>query len=535
MNEWWQNAVVYQIYPLSFKDSDGNGKGDIPGIISKLDYIKELGADVIWLSPVYASPMDDNGYDISDYRAINPLFGTMDDMDRLIAEAKARGLKIMMDLVINHTSDEHEWFVKSRDKNSPYRDYYFWREGKGGKEPNNWGGFFGGKVWEKDERSGEYYLHLFSEKQPDLNYKNPKVLEEIENIMRFWLDKGIAGFRCDVINIIWKKTLQNGKPAMALCGSEHYLTNEGTHNILHALHEDVLKNYDCFTVGETVFVDTAQANELTSAQRGELSMVFQFEQQNADQVFVKWFRKKFKPKQFFETIAKWQTEVPWNANYLENHDQPRSVSRYCSDESYRDMCAKMLAVMLFTLRGTPYIYQGEELGMRNFDFTLMDDIRDVESENIYALAKKLHIPEGYRKRMIREVSRDNARTPMQWNGRRNAGFSEGEAWIKVNGNHTTINAEAELSDENSVLNFYKEMIALRKTSPVLREGSFRKIHISNTAFVYERELDGEKLMVALNFSGKTVKVNVTGETVISNYGGKKFDGELKPWQGVIIK
>ncbi len=535
MNKWWQNAVVYQIYPLSFKDTNGDGTGDIPGIIEKLDYLKDLGIDVIWLSPVYSSPMDDNGYDISDYRSINPLFGTMEDMERLIYEAGKLDIKIIMDLVINHTSDEHEWFIKSRDKDSPYRDYYFWSEGKDGKEPNNWSGFFAQKAWEKDEKSGEYYMHLFSKKQPDLNYYNPKVIEEIEDIMRFWLDKGIAGFRCDVINVIWKQSLENGKSALALCGSEHYLTNEGTHKLLHKIYEDVLKHYDCFTVGETVLVTPKQAKELCENERGELNMVFQFEQMDADQRYVKWFRKKFNKRQFFEIITKWQTSINWNANYLENHDQPRSVSRYCPNEAYRNACAKMLCVMLLTLRGTPFIYQGEELGMRNFDFKLMDDIRDVESKNVYDFATKLHFPKDYKLKMIREVSRDNARTPMQWTNEEYAGFSTNKPWIKLNANYRTLNALAQKENEESTLSFYKKMIALRKSCDILREGSFKKVLYTNDVFIYERSLNAKTLTIALNFTSKPVNINKTGEVLISSLNEKTFDGTLKAWQGVVLK
>ena len=534
LDRWWQDAVVYQIYPRSFKDSNGDGIGDIPGIISKLDYIKDLGVNVIWLSPVYKSPNDDNGYDISDYRDINPEFGTMEDMERLIAEAGRRGIRIIMDLVINHTSDEHPWFVKSRQGHPEYRDYYYWRKGKNGGPPNNWTGFFGGSAWEKDEQTGEWYLHLFSKKQPDLNYHNPRVLEEVKDIMRFWLDKGIAGFRCDVINIIYKTSLEDGKSRLILKGIEHYLSQEGNHKILRTLREEVLSKYDCFTVGETVFVTPSMARDLCGADRGELDMVFSFEHMETDQFIVKWFKRRFRPKRFFRVISKWQRELDWNANYLENHDQPRSVSRFGDDGRFWEKSAKMLAMLLLTLRGTPYIYQGQEIGMTNFDFVSMQDIRDVESHNIYKIACDLHFPKWFRWSLIKRTSRDNARTPMQWDTGEHGGFTDGSPWINANHNYTRINVADQKNDPNSVLSFYKDLIRLRSASPVLRKGTFKPLKIGRKVFIYEREYLGRKLKVILNFSPRTRKIDMQGNVLISNYKRGVLDGKIYPWEGVII-
>lgn len=546
MAKWWQDRVVYQIYPRSFQDSNGDGIGDIPGIIMHLDELKDLGIGIIWLSPVYPSPNADNGYDISDYCDIHPEYGTMADMDRLIEEAAKRDIKIIMDLVINHTSDEHPWFQQSRDKNSPYRDYYIWRPSEKGRLPNNWTSFFGEDCWEYDEKSGEYYLHLFAKKQPDLNWHNPKVLAEIKNIMRFWLDKGIAGFRCDVINILYKTTLDDGVKKLALTGSEHYLTQEGTHEILRTLRREVLENYDCFTVGETVFVTPDTARELCDESRRELDMVFSFEHMGTDQFLVKWFKRRFHAGRFAAAIAKWQKALSWNANYLENHDQPRSVSRFGDDSRYWAQSAKLLCTLLLTLRGTPFIYQGQEIGMTNFDFTGMNQIQDVESHNIYRLAKRLHFPPGLRWRMIKASSRDNARTPMQWDDSPNAGFTTGKPWLGINRNYIHINMASQLNDPASVRSFFKSMIALRAGSEVLKYGSFEPIVIRKHLFIYKRELNGESLTVLLNFSGSTQKVSLnrnegsahdlfSRNIILSNCDREAFDGLINPYEALILR
>lgn len=535
MSKWWQQRVVYQIYPRSFQDSNGDGIGDIPGIIQRLDYLHNLGVGVLWLSPVYPSPNADNGYDISDYKGIHPDFGTMADMERLIDEAGKRDIRIIMDLVINHTSDEHPWFRQSRDKNSPYRDYYIWRPGKNGKAPNNWTSFFAEDCWERDEKSGEYYLHLFAKKQPDLNWHNPKVMQEVQDILRFWLDKGIAGFRCDVINILYKTSLADGKKRLALTGCEHYLSQEGTHEILRTLRSEVLSHYDCFTVGETVFVTPKTAYDLCDPSRGELDMVFAFEHMETDQWFVKWFKRKFNAERFGKTIAKWQTALDWNANYLENHDQPRSVSRFGDEGAYWAQSAKLLCTLLLTLRGTPYIYQGQEIGMTNFDFTSMEQVQDVESHNIDRMARRLHIPAWYRWRMMQTCSRDNARTPMQWDPQGGAGFTSGRPWLGINQNHTRINASSQMDDTDSILNYYKKMIALRAGSDILLEGNFTLLAATKTLFAYRRALDGRPLTVLLNFSSKKVTSNFTGNILLSSYGRAQYDGTLQPYEAVILQ
>lgn len=534
MKSWWRDRVAYQIYPRSFQDTDGNGIGDLRGIIKRLPYLKELGIGILWLSPVYRSPNDDNGYDISDYRSIHPDFGTMSEMDKLLQLAEKLDIKVIMDLVINHTSDEHEWFKESRNPDSPYRDYYIWRPGKNGKKPNNWTSFFAEDCWEFDERSGEYFLHLFSKKQPDLNYRNPKVIEEVKDIMRFWLEKGVAGFRCDVINVIWKESLANGRKRFILTGREHYLTNDGTHEILRELRRDVLSQFDCFTVGETVMVTPKSAFDLSDTSRGELDMLFSFEHMDTDSIIVKWFKKRFKPQKFCEVIAKWQTALEWNANYFENHDQPRSVSRFGDDQNFHDESARMLCVLLLSLRGTPFIYQGQEIGMTDFDFTSMDQIRDVESLNVYRLATRLHIPKSYRWKMILRSGRDNARTPMQWSAGKNAGFSTGTPWLGINGNHTKINVEAQDKDPNSVLAFYRKMIRLRNHNKLLRSGAFRSVEISRKLFVFERIHDKEKITVVINFSGNPGRYNASGKLLLSTYERIDYDGSLAPYEAVLL-
>ena len=534
MKTWWRDRVAYQIYPRSFQDTDGNGIGDLRGIIKRLHYLKELGIGMIWLSPVYRSPNDDNGYDISDYRSIHPDFGTMEEMDKLLELAQKLDIKIIMDLVINHTSDEHEWFKQSRDPESPYRDYYIWRPGKDGKKPNNWTSFFAEDCWEYDERSDKYFLHLFSKKQPDLNYRNPKVIEEIKDIMRFWLEKGVSGFRCDVINIIFKDSLEDGRKRFILTGQEHYLTCEGTHGILRELRRDVLSQFDCFTVGETVMVTPKTAFDLSDPSRGELDMLFSFEHMDTDSIIVKWFKKRFKPKKFCEVIAKWQNALDWNANYFENHDQPRSVSRFGDDKNFHAESAKMLCALLLCLRGTPFIYQGQEIGMTNFDFRSMDQIRDVESLNVYRLATRLHIPKSYRWKMILRSGRDNARTPMQWSAGKNAGFTGGTPWLDINGNHTKINVEAQENDPNSVLGFYRKMIRFRNRSPLLKSGGFRSVEISRRLFVFERFNNKEKITIVINFSGKPGRYNASGKLLLSTYERSDYDGTLGPYEAVLV-
>ncbi len=533
---WWRDRVVYQIYPRSFQDTNGDGVGDLPGILRRLDDLKALGVGILWLSPVYASPGVDNGYDISDYRAVDPAFGTLEDMDRLIAEAEKRDIKIVMDLVINHTSDQHEWFKKSCAGDPKYKDYYIWRPEKpNGAPPNNWTTFFAEDAWEWNEARGEYYLHLFAKQQPDLNYNNPAVLEEVKDILRFWLDRGVAGFRCDVINVLYKTSLDNGRWRPALRGMEHYLQQEGNHEILRTLRREVLDKYDCFTVGETVLVTPQQARELCGEGREELDMVFTFEQHDADQILLKWFPKRFNARRFFRILSRWQNELAWNANYFENHDQPRSVSRYGDEGKYRAASAKLLGLLLLSLRGTPFIYQGEEIGMSNFDFASMTEVQDVESKNVWRLMEKLGFPAALRWSIIRKKSRDNARTPYQWSDGKNAGFTEGTPWLGVNANYTSVNFEAQRDDPLSIWNFYREMIAFRAGSAVLRLGTFKPLETTRHIFAFERALEGQTLTVVVNLSGRNTEVRYRGGVAISNTGRRIFNGTLFPYEAVILE
>ena len=532
-----QHSTVYQIYPRSFCDSDGDGVGDIKGIISKLDYIASLGVDVIWLSPVYKSPNDDNGYDISDYKDIQPEFGTMEDFDTLVAEAKRRGISIIMDLVINHTSDEHEWFERAKAGEQKYKDYYVIKKGKGGKLPNNWGNFFAECPWEPfgDPKNEEYYLHLFSKKQPDLNWYNPEVYREVCDVMRFWLDKGVLGFRCDVINVIFKQSFEDGKKSLALTGKEHYLSTDGCHNILAALRRDVLSHYDTLTVGETVMVDLKEAADLTLPERGELDMVFAFEHMECDQIGVKWFKTKFKPKKLMGILTKWQEGLPWNSCYFENHDQPRSVTRFTKGGEFRAVGSKMLLGLLFSLRGTTYVYQGQEIGMTNGAFNSLDEIMDIESHNVDKMAKKLGILNPWRWKLIKTTSRDNARTPMQWNGGKNAGFTSGKPWLKLHPNYTEVNVENDIKNDEGVIAFFKAVNAYKKSSEVMKEGSFKELHRGKSVYVFERELDGKKLTAFCNFSTKksSYPLHVEGERVLCNYSGE--DRKLRPYEFVLIE
>ncbi|MBQ8081835.1 MAG: alpha-glucosidase, partial [Clostridia bacterium] len=483
---WWKEAVVYQIYPRSFADSNGDGIGDLNGITEHLDYLKELGVDVIWVSPVYASPNDDNGYDISDYRAIMTEFGTMEDFDRLLDGVHGRGMKLVMDLVANHTSDEHLWFIESRkSKDNPYRDYYIWRDGKDGGAPNNWGSCFSGPAWEKDELTGQYYLHLFSKKQPDLNWANPKVRDEIFDMMTWWCDKGVDGFRMDVICMIGKENYDDGAKADgALFGSfgpacQH---TETTHRYIREMRHRVLDRYDLFTVGEAGG-NTAQALQYMGKDRGELSMVFSFEHTDGlnDGTFLgKWDDHQVTLPEFRKVMNRWQLDIQgkgWNALHLGNHDIPRQVSFFGNDSPlFWARSAKMLATLLHMMRGTPYVYQGEELGMTNIYFKHLSDYRDVEVFNAWRQWVDSGLVDGEDMlRYFARRARDNARTPMQWSRAENAGFTTGTPWIAVNPNYPYINAEDERRDENSVLRYYQQLIALRKQYDVIVYGDFEPL------------------------------------------------------------
>ncbi|GHU89604.1 alpha-amylase [Clostridia bacterium] len=529
--EWWKERVVYQIYPRSFMDSNGDGIGDIRGIISRLDYLRDLGVGVIWLSPVYKSPDADNGYDISDYCSVDPKFGTMGDMDALFAEAEKRDIKIIMDLVINHTSDEHEWFAKSRLNHPTYRDYYIWSD-----KPNNWDTFFMEDAWTFDEVRGQYYLHLFHKKQPDLNYKNPKVLQEIKQVLRFWLDKGAAGFRCDVINVLYKNDLKDAKQRLVLTGLEKYKTTEGCHQILRELRT-VLDEYDCFTVGETVMVDLPEAKSLCDAERRELNMIFHFDHLEVDRRVAKYIPKRFKASKLLRILEKWQRGLEWDAVYFENHDQPRIVSHY-GDTSTLELwkrSAKLLATLEFTLSGTPFVYQGQEIGMTNFDFTSIEQLNDVESRNMDKMLRDMRIPKKLRWKWISEASRDNARTPMQWDASENAGFTSGTPWLGVNSNYKTINYEAQRDNLDSVLTYYKKMIKLRSGSDVLKYGEFIPALADDRVMAYVKKRGDDLIGVVLNFSNTSVKARIDGEIVISNTDRYKLNGTLLPYEAIVVR
>jgi len=528
MREFWKESVVYQIYPRSFCDSNGDGIGDIQGIISKLDILKDLGVDILWLSPVYQSPNLDFGYDVSDYLSINPEYGTMDDMDQLLYECQKRDIKIIMDLVINHTSDQHSWFIKSKQNDPLYRDYYIWKD-----MPNNWSGFFSGTTWEKYEDA--YYLHLFLKEQPDLNWHNPKVLEEIKEIMHFWLKKGIAGFRCDVINIIYKTSLADGKKSIALTGKEHYHSQEGCHEILRILRRDVMNHYEAFTVGETVLVTIDQANDLIHPSREELNMVFSFEHMETDQINNKWFKTKFKPQKLIETLIKWQKGAYWNANYLENHDQPRSVSRFGNDQKYHHESATALISMLLTLKGTPFIYQGQEIGMKNGIFETMDDYKDPETHRIEALMRKLHFPKKLRTSLIHKTSRDHARMPIPWT--KDGGFSDSKPWIQMNALMGEINIDRQMKDDNSIWHHTKKLIAIKKANPTLSYGIFDVKYHKKGLFIYERVLENDAIDIIINLTGKTKPnvIKLSGEILWSNQPFTLNQKNINPYHAVIIK
>ena len=550
--KWWKEAVVYQIYPRSFMDSNGDGIGDLNGITSRLDYLKDLGVDVIWLSPVYQSPNDDNGYDISDYRAIMQEFGTMEDFDRMLSEMHKRGIRLVMDLVVNHTSDEHKWFVESRkSKDNPYRDYYIWRDAKEGKEPNNWGSCFSGSAWKYDPQTEMYYLHLFSKKQPDLNWENEKVRQEVYDMMTFWCEKGIDGFRMDVISMISKdQTFPDGEMNNSLYGDfgPYCVHGPRVHEFLQEMNREVLSRYDIMTVGETSGVTIEEAQKYAGEAGKELNMVFQFEHvDNGSGDYGKWTTEKYDFKEFKRIMIKWQEELQgkaWNSLFLGNHDQPRSVSRFGNDNpAYRETSAKMLATCLHMMQGTPYVYQGEELGMTNVYFDKLEDYRDIESINFFTELTEagLMTPE-YMMKCLMLRSRDNARTPMQWDDSAQAGFTDGESWIKVNPNYKEINAAQQLEDPNSIFHYYQKLISLRKEKDIIVYGEFEPLYRDDEQiFAYTRKLDQEKLLTVCNFSERNAEMEIPeefkgAECLITNLDRTVFEGKivLKPYEAFVL-
>jgi len=545
---WWKNAVVYQIYPRSFADSDADGIGDLPGIESRLDHLAALGVDVLWLSPIYRSPQDDNGYDISDYHDIDPVFGTLSDFDRLLAAVHARGMKLVMDLVVNHTSDEHPWFVESRSsRDNPKRDWYWWREGRAGQPPNNWGSIFSGSAWQYDEVTDAYYLHLFTRKQPDLNWENPQVRQAVYTMMNWWLDRGVDGFRMDVINMISKHhDLPDAHvPPGGLYGDggPYYRNGPRLHEFLQEMDQAVFahRSGEYLTVGETPGVSVEQARDLTDPAVRELDMVFQFEHMELDHGLTKWDHRPVRLQDLKENLSKWQyglAEVGWNSLYWNNHDQPRIVSRYGDDARFRRESATALATVLHLQKGTPYVYQGEELGMADFPFTSIDQFRDVESLNHYREAvEHLGLPTEDVMAGLRPVSRDNARTPMQWDAGPAAGFTTGRPWIAVNPDHTDVNAAAQRADPDSVFHYYRRLIALRHADPVVQSGAYELLLADHPQiYAFTRALGGQRLLVVVNCSGEPAAcpLGMTGEIVIANLR-PPHGARLRPWEARVYR
>ena len=553
---WWKESVVYQIYPRSFCDSNGDGIGDLNGITGKLDYLKELGIDVIWLSPVYKSPNDDNGYDISDYQAIMDEFGTMEDFDRMLATAHEKGIKIMMDLVVNHTSDEHKWFIESRKStDNPYRDYYIWRPAKeDGSLPNNWGSCFSGPAWEYDKTTDMYFLHLFSKKQPDLNWDNPAVRQDVFDMMNWWLKKGVDGFRMDVISLISKEPgLPDKEPGINGYATFNVSANgPHVHEYLQEMRQKALNNADTITVGECSGVTLEEAKKYARSDEKELNMVFQFEHMDvdSDEKAGKWTTRKMDLRNLKKILTRWQKglqDIAWNSLYWENHDQPRSVSRFGNDsDEYREISAKMLATCIHMMQGTPYVYQGEELGMTNCPSNTLENFRDLESINAFhELTEQGKMTEEEMMAAIGYKGRDNARTPMQWDDSANAGFSGADAtpWIMVNPNYTKINAKDQVSREDSVFKYYQKLIKLRHESDLIVYGTYDLIlDDDKDIYAYIRTLGDEKLIVYCNFSENTREVELPeeftdGKILISNYNDAKVSEKitLRPYEAIVIQ
>jgi oligo-1,6-glucosidase len=544
--KWWKESVIYQIYPRSFMDSNGDGIGDLEGIISKLDYLADLGIDIVWICPFFDSPNDDNGYDVRDYYAIGKEFGDMPTFDRLLEEMHKRGIKLMVDLVLNHTSDEHEWFVQSRSsKDNPYRDYYFWEKGENGESPTNWPSFFAGNVWEYDKETEEYYLHIFSKKQPDLNWENPKVRAEMAKIVNYWIDKGVDGFRLDVIPLISKRMpfQSTDLPRFNDIVQEVYSNGPKVHEYIREIAEKSFSRADVVTVGEGPGITTETGPLYVNDDRGELNMIF-----HLDHMFLGYGQEgRFDPVPYDlvdikSIVSKWDRamgEKGWISIFMDNHDFPRMVSRFGNDKKYRRESAKLLATMILTLRGTPCIYQGSEIAMANVEYDSIEDFDDVETKNFYRQMKEQGISDEEFRRLANTYGRDNARTPMQWSAKKNAGFTTGHPWLKVNPDHKEWNAEAALKDSDSVFYFYQKLIAFRKQNPVFAYGGYEDlVPDDDKLFIYRRWLDGVQFLVMLNFSDETqqyqfdipIKVIAT-----DNYGEYKNTGKLNPWQALVVE
>lgn len=549
--DWWKKSVVYQIYPKSFNDTTGSGEGDIQGVIEKLDYLKELGVDVVWLTPIYASPQRDNGYDISDYYSIHEPYGTMEDFERLLKEAHRREIKIIMDIVINHTSTEHQWFQEAKSsKDNPYRDYYIWKDGENGELPTNWQSKFGGPAWEYDEQTEQYYLHLFDVTQADLNWENEMVRKELYKMMCFWLDKGVDGFRLDVINLISKdRNFPNDETGD---GRKFYTDGPRVHEYLHEMNQEVFAKYDMMTVGEMSSTSIDHCILYTKPERNELSMTFNFHHLKVDYPNgEKWTKAPFDLQELKTILSDWQTGMiaggGWNALFWCNHDQPRIVSRFGDDQTYHDESAKMLATTIHLMCGTPYIYQGEEFGMTNPGFNDISEYRDVESLNMYQILKEQGKSEQEIMEILQQKSRDNSRTPVQWSSENHAGFTDGTPWIGVASNYEAINAENAVQNKDSIFYHYQKLIQLRKEYDIITEGDYELIAADHpSVFAYLRNTDHEKLLVVNNFYDQEVEWSLPDQfdfdpynhqILISNYSDSvnKYDQiNLRPYESIVF-
>lgn len=554
MQKWWENAVVYQIYPISFQDSNGDGIGDLNGIISRLDYIKKLGVDIIWLNPIYQSPNIDNGYDVSDYEKIQPKFGNMATFDKLLAESHQRGIKIVMDLVVNHSSDQQKWFIESKkSKDNPYHDYYIWQDGSSKKLPNNWGSYFSGPAWTYDKELGQYYMHLFAKEQPELNWRNPKMRQDVYQMMRWWFEKGIDGFRMDSISLLDKPDgyPDAPNPENATYADAQPIVADGKrlNQYLKEMNKEVLSKYNVVSIGEMIGSKVEDAAEYTGRDNHELDMIFQFEHvtltPNRDKRLGKWNDERVKLTDLKASLSKWQyglNEKGWNSLYWNNHDQPRAVSRFGNDSpKYRVLSAKMLATTLHMLKGTPYIYQGEELGMTNNHFKDISDYRDLETLNAYQefVNREKIVSKEKMKKYLANMSRDNARTPMQWNDSQNAGFTNGTPWIEVNPNKKEINAAAQINDPDSVFSYYQKLIQLRHQSKLIVYGDYKELDPEdNDVFAYKRLYNGKELLVISNFTDKQVTRNYNQANavslIISNYRDDKIT-TLRPYETKVYR
>lgn len=546
MRKWWKESIIYQIYPRSFYDSNGDGIGDLEGIIQKLDHLSFLGVDIVWISPFFDSPNDDNGYDVRDYYAIGKEFGDMSTFDKLLAEMHRRGIKLMVDLVLNHTSDEHEWFVKSKSsKDNPYRDYYYWQKGDNGEPPTNWPSFFAGNVWEYEENSEEYYLHIFSKKQPDLNWENPKVRQEMTKIVNYWIDKGVDGFRLDVIPLISKRLpfKSTHLPRFNDIVQEVYSNGPKVHDYIKEMVQKAFARKDVVTVGEGPGITSETGPLYVNEERGELNMIF-----HLDHMFLGYgLEGRFDPIPYGlldikRIVRQWDEAMGdkgWISIFMDNHDFPRMVSRFGNDKQYRVESAKLLAVMILTLRGTPCIYQGSEIAMANVIYNKIEDFDDVETHNFYKQMKSKGLNENTFIDLANKYGRDNARTPMQWNSTAQGGFTTGQPWIKVNPDHQQWNVEQAHNDPNSVLHFYRRIIHFRKKHPILTYGTFKDLLPDDpNLFVYQREFEGEKWIIALNFSDQQRVIDgitTDAKILMDNYDSSVFEGHIKPWQAYILK